>query len=153
MKVGPSEVGFMLAYVGLMSIVLRGIVLGKIIDLVEENTLILIGYVTSIIGLMLAAFVDNTLIFLGALTLFSFGFGILRPLLLGELSRNVSAKEQGTIMGLTNSLGSLAQIIGPFIGAFLINYFFAGSIGVMASLIMIVGLLIYIIEKKKFVNK
>jgi len=148
LNIGTKEVGFILAYAGLMSIILRGVLLEKIIDFFGEKKLKFAGYLSVIIGLLLAVFIKNFWLFFIVMTLFSFGFGILRPLLLGSISREVSENEQGAIMGLTSSLGSLTQIFGPLIGGFLINYFFPGSVAIAAGAVMIIGLILFLIEIK-----
>ena len=148
LNIGTKEVGFILAYAGLMSIILRGVLLEKIIDFFGEKKLKFAGYLSVIIGLLLAVFIKNFWLYFGVMTLFSFGFGILRPLLLGSISREVSENEQGAIMGLTSSLGSLTQIFGPLIGGFLINYFFPGSVAIAAGAVMIIGLILFLIEIK-----
>ena len=148
LNIGTKEVGFILAYAGLMSIILRGVLLGKIIDFFGEKKLKFAGYLSVIIGLLLAVFIKNFWLFFAVMTLFSFGFGILRPLLLGSISREISENEQGSIIGLTSSLGSLTQIFGPLIGGLLINYFFPGSVAIVAGAVMIIGLILFLVEIK-----
>jgi len=83
---------------------------------------------------------DGSLWSLGiTLSLFAFGSGVIRPLMMGDISRGVSGKEQGAIIGLTNSLGSLAQIVGPLIGGYLLTYLFPQSVIWVSLGIMGVG--------------
>ena len=149
--IGAVEIGYILAYVGLLSIILRGVLLGKIINLFGERRLLFAGFIFVIIGQIMVVFVNEIWLFLGIMTLFSFGFGVLRPLLLGSISKEISSEEQGTILGLTSSLGSLAQIIGPLIGGFLIYYSFPGSVGIAAALVMIVGFALFLEKKQKLI--
>jgi MFS family permease len=52
----------------------------------------------------------------------SFGNGVLRPALTSEISRSVERYEQGTVLGLNQSLQSVAQILAPLASTFLIGY-------------------------------
>lgn len=137
----PVHVGYLLTYIGFISIFIRGIFLGKLINFFGENKLKIVGSVSIIIGLIGAIFISEGWTIFIIMTLFAFGTGVSRPVLIGEISRSVSPKEQGAILGLTNSLGSLSQIFGPLIGGFLISNFFPGSLSLVAALVMSLGLI------------
>lgn len=145
---GPIEVGYFLTYIGGISIVIRGVLLPRLIDRFGERRLQYAGFVSIISGMGLSAFMIDWRTALVIATLFPFGSGVLRPLLLGDISRGVSSKRQGAVMGVTNSLGSIAQIIGPIIGGFMINYFFPGSVGLVAAAVVSIGLLLMIKKEK-----
>ena len=141
---GAWHIGFALTYVGVISILFRGVLLGRLIDRFAERPLKLFGASCIIIGLLISSFATAGWMFLLVLTFFSVGAGLLRPLLLGSISRTISKNEQGTIMGFTNSLGSLSCIIAPLIGGFCINHFIPGSVGLVAAVIMGLGLVLMI---------
>jgi len=146
LQVEASDIGYMLAYVGFISIILRGVLLGKIIDFFGERKLKIGGALSVIIGLILAAFINQWWMFLVVMTFFAFGSGLLRPIIMADISRSVSVEEQGAIIGFTNSLGSASRIFGPLIGGFLINNFFPGSLGFVAAFVMGLGLIMIIRE-------
>jgi DHA1 family tetracycline resistance protein-like MFS transporter len=145
---GPTQVGYMLTYVGGISIILRLFLLPKLIDYFGEHRLQYIGVVSIIIAMLNAPFVASWPHLLIMITLFAWGSGLSRPVMVGSISRSVSEKEQGAIMGLTNSLGSLATIVGPLIGGFMINYFFPGSLGLAAGAVMAAGMVMMIRQKR-----
>ena len=136
-----SDIGYMLAYIGLITIILRGFLLGKIIKLFGENRLKIIGILLVIIGLLFSALVTNWWMFLGVMTLFAVGNGFSRPLLTAGISKSVSGQEQGAILGVSNSLESLSRIIGPLAGGFIINYFPPGVLGLISASVMTIGLI------------
>jgi len=139
---GPSEIGYMMAYIGLLIIILRGGLLGKIINVMGEEKLKIIGVIFVIIGLLSSAFVTNQWLFLGVMTFFALGSALSRPLLTGGISRSVSDHEQGAVLGTVSSLDSLSRIIGPLLGGLVISYFPPGVLGFVASLIMAAGLIL-----------
>ena len=142
------DMGYVLTYIGFISIIIRGFFLSKIIDLFGERKLQRVGMISIILGMVGTVFVTHWSLFLIIITLFSFGSGVLRPVMLGNISRNVSSEQQGAILGTTNSLVSIAQIIGPLLGGFMINYFFPGSLGLLSAFVISIGLYLMIREEK-----
>ncbi|MBS1267208.1 MAG: Multidrug resistance protein MdtG [Candidatus Woesearchaeota archaeon] len=140
------DMGWLLAYVGGISIVLRGIFLGILIDKIGERMLHYASVTLMLVGLLSTPFISSTIMYYGFITLFAVGTGLSRPLFNGKISRLVSKKEQGTIMGVASSLASISQIIGPLIGGLLINYSFPGSVGIAASVFVSTGLILMIRE-------
>ena len=59
---------------------------------------------------------------LGALALLSIGSSLTRPPLFGMLSNLTPANEQGGTIGVAQSAGSLARILGPIFATGLLHY-------------------------------
>ncbi|MFZ5437891.1 MAG: MFS transporter [Patescibacteria group bacterium] len=146
MKLGLTAkiTGYILAYIGLISIVLRMKIIPKLIDLFTEEKLIFWGMISIIFGLLLAPLFNTLTPFFALMTFFSFGTGVTRPLLNGAISRKAPEDEQGAIMGVANSLGSLSQIIGPILGGLLLTTSFPEGMLVAAAGIMLLGLAIFL---------
>ncbi len=139
LEIGPDKVGFIFAYLGFLSIIFRGVLLSKMIDKWGEAKLEKLTTISMLIGLVGMVFSDNIYTYLPVVTFLSFGMGTLRPLLIGKISKSVSNKEQGAILGVTNSLGSFAQIIAPLISGFILNITFPGFLGLVAALVLLAG--------------
>jgi len=148
-----SHVGFILGYVGLISIFMRGFLLPRLIDWVGEPRLATWGIRGVFLGMFMLPFVSSTLGFMLSMTFFAFGTGVLRPILKGELSRSVSQREQGALMGVAGSLESVSQIIGPIMGGFMINYFIPGSLGILAAAVIGIGAILLYREHRAFPEK
>lgn len=140
--IGPAEIGFLLMYVGFNSIIIRGVLLPRLIDMVGEYRLQIIAVVSLIVSLTSVAFVSEFWMLFITTTLFSFGAGTARPILVGEISRQAREEEQGALLGVSDSLGSFAQIIGPLIGGFMIDMFFPGSMPLAAAFVLLIGLVL-----------
>lgn len=141
---GTASIGILLAYVGLNSIIIRGMLLPRLIDFMGERKLRFISVSSMIIGLILMAFITEFWMMFVAITFFSFGSGTTRPLLVGEISRQVDEDEQGALLGVSDSMASLGQILGPLIGGAAIMYLFPGSMPLAAAAVMLAGLVILI---------
>jgi MFS family permease len=150
MQLGFSaeQVGYLLGYVGLISIFLRGFLIPRLIDKYGEDKLIINGFYTMVLGLVFASISSNIWLFLIGTSLFAYGAGVLRPLLMGSISRAASSKEQGAVMGVANSLASLAQIYGPLIGGYILTYYKPTYLGLLAAMVMTGGLIMVIKERR-----
>ena len=135
-------VGYVLAYIGLISIILRGGLLPKLLDFFDEKRIKYAGVASIILGMVGSMFVNSWEGVLILATFFSFGSGVTRPIMYSDISKSVSQKNQGSVLGVANSLGSIAQIFGPLIGGFMLNYFFPGSLGLVSAAVMTIGLIL-----------
>ena len=89
-----------------------------------DEKLVLIGIFFMMLGLTGLPYGIN---FLGVAIiggLLSIGSGILQPTLLGLVSREANQDNQGSILGLNQSLAALARVLGPLWGG--IAYDFIG---------------------------
>lgn len=148
---GAKEIGYIFAVIGGVSIFIKGLILPKLLNIVAEDRLRIIGAMSIVLALIFTPIIESEQLLTVATVLFAFGASLLRPSLTAHISKQASAEKQGEIMGITDSLGSIAQIIGPLGGGFLIQNFFPGSLGLISATTMIVGLILMIVEKR--INK
>ena len=119
---GPKEVGFALMYAGFLGIVVQGSMRqGALVRRLGEVRLVTLGFLGAAIGAGIFLFTYGVPVLLVAMTVSSFGTGILRPALTSLITQQVSRNEQGVVLGLNQSLLSLAQIVGPAIAGALID--------------------------------
>ena len=135
----PSDVGYVLAYVCLKSIIFRGFFLPKLIDRYGEASLKKASIFSIMVGLMGFMLARSVWWIFPSITFFAFGNGLARPLLMGSISKSVKSSEQGAVIGVTNSLGSSAQIIGPLIGGYMLTNFFPESVMLVSMLFIGLG--------------
>ncbi len=145
---GAVEVGYVMAFMGVMIIFHRGFLLPKLIDLCGEISLSYIGMLCLLSSFLLIAVAGDWLIFVLAMVIFSFGNGLVRPMLSGAISRAAPDSEQGAAMGVANSYSSIAMIIGPLFGGILLQTFFAGSIGIASAVLIIIAILLMLRDRE-----
>jgi len=150
--IGPKIIGYMFMYVGFISIILRGGLLPKLLKRFTEKRLKYAGMLSILFAMIGAVFMHNWMLYLVLSTFFSFGSGIIRPVMYSQISKSAPKDEQGAALGVANSMGSIAQIIGPLMGGFMINYFFPGSLGILSAAILIIGIILMIREDMKSEN-
>jgi MFS transporter, DHA1 family, tetracycline resistance protein len=117
----PREIGFVLVYVGALGIILQGGLIGTLVKRVGESGLVSAGFVSLIVAYLILGPISTIPWLVVVSTISSFGNGVLRPTLSSLVSQNAGAHEQGVVLGLSQSLNSVAQIIAPIVGGILIG--------------------------------
>lgn len=118
---GPKEVGYVFAFSGFLGIIMQGGFVGRLVKWLGERKVIQLGFATSVVGYALLGFSSKVWELLAVNAVFSFGGGGLRPALTSLITQKAGRREQGVIIGLTQSLMSIAQIAAPIIGGYLID--------------------------------
>jgi MFS family permease len=117
---GTRDVGYVFAYLGLVGIVFQG-ALGPLVKRSGESRLVQIGFALAGCSLALLARVRDVPYVLTAMTLFAVGTALLRPNLTSLISRRTAPHQQGMVLGLMQSLQSVAQIVAPVVSGLLIE--------------------------------
>jgi MFS family permease len=118
---GPREIGYLFGYIGLLSIILQGGILGRLIKRFGEPVLVALGFMSLLIGQLLLGLSYSVAPLVLASTVAAFGTGVIRPTLTSLISRYAGQREQGVVLGLTQSLMSVASIVAPIIAGVLIE--------------------------------
>ena len=119
-----QHTGYLFAYVGLIAVVIQGGLIGKLVKRFGELPLVIFGALCFAISLFAVPFVGPAAGGLAALLIgggvFSMGNSLATPALTSLASKSVGAAQQGTVLGVTQSVASLARAVGPSIAALLI---------------------------------
>jgi len=107
---------WLMAFCGFIGAIVQGGCIGPLVKYLGEKKLVVIGI--SFVGLSLAFMPYCThgtglACLMIILALFAVSSSLYRAPTFGLISLNASAEEQGEVMGVTQSVGSLARIIGP----------------------------------------
>jgi multidrug resistance protein len=120
-----QHTGYLFAYVGLIAVIIQGGLIGRLVKRFGELPLVIVGAFCFAISLFAVPFVGPVAGGLAALLIgggvFSAGNSLATPALTSLASKSVGPAEQGTILGVTQSVASLARAVGPFLAAVLIN--------------------------------
>jgi MFS family permease len=112
---GPRPTGFVFFYVGLLSALMQGGLIGPLTRRFGEERLLLGGLVLIGLGLLLMPFARNLPVLLVAISALALGMGAMQPSINSLISRRAGAEQQGEVMGVAQSVGSLARVIGPIV--------------------------------------
>jgi DHA1 family tetracycline resistance protein-like MFS transporter len=117
--------GYLFAYVGLIAVIIQGGLIGRLVKRFGELPLVIIGALCFAISLVAVPFVGPEWGGLAGLLIgggiFSLGNSLATPALNSLASKSVGPGEQGGVLGVTQSVASLARVVGPSLAALLIH--------------------------------
>ncbi len=119
--VGVQEVGYIFAFNGFIGIIMQGGVVGRMVKALGEKRVVQLGFLTSMLGYALTGFTYTIGQLLWVMAISSIGAAGLRPALTSLVTQKAGKREQGVILGLTQSLTSVAQITAPVLAGIMIN--------------------------------
>jgi MFS family permease len=127
------------AYIGLVLTVVQGGIVRRLSGRLPESTMATAGTIAEICGFGLLAWAATHaslgLLLTGLAVLVS-GFAFITPSLNSLLSRRSDPEKQGGILGIGQSVASLARIVGPMAGVPLIeSHALAETLGVPAAVL------------------
>ncbi len=120
---GPGQVGYVFAYVGVLSAVLQGGLIGRLTQRFGEERLLLFGLALIGAGLLVLPFSRDVPILAAAVSGLALGMGLTQPSLNSLISRRAGRDEQGAVLGVSQSVGSLARVLGPAAAGFFFTEF------------------------------
>ena len=123
----PQDRGFVFMFIGVVGAITQATVIKRLVRAVGEDRVIELGLVALAVGLASIPFLrTNALLYIGAFFI-ALGNSLVTPAVTAVISMRSADHEQGTAMGVTQSLGSLGRIIGPPYGGITyaqINFYF-----------------------------
>ena len=116
--------GWVFAFVGIISAIVQGALIGKLVKKFGEPLLVIAGALLFAASLLVIPFVTPrtgvlAILTIGAAT--AIGQALSAPSLSSLASKSASAAEQGGVLGVMQSVASLARAVGPALAAILIS--------------------------------
>ena len=146
----PDSIGMVFLAVGTVDILVQGVLVSRLLPILGEIKLTLGGLICVIIGYLLIssiAFVPSAILLLAGIVLFAGGGGLIEPALRGLTSEAAGPREQGVVQGGSQSIQSLALILGPLWGALLYTqlghaspYWSGAALAVLAILLVFLAI-------------
>ena len=151
-------VGYLFAYCGIIGAIVQGGLIGRMVKKLGEPKLIALSLVLTSVSLFPIPLVKcgeplswrvlaqaegvPWLVLLALLAMLSVGTGFTRPPVFGLLSNLTLAHEQGVTIGVAQSAGSLARIVGPVFAASLFDVHPLVPYGVCSGILLLTGLVV-----------
>ena len=107
--------GLLLAYLGLCAIVTQGYIVRRLLLRVDEVRILVAGLAASCAGLVVIAFAGAPWLLYVGLAALALGSGLVNPASTGLISLYSPAADQGRVLGIFRSLGSLSRAFTPVI--------------------------------------
>jgi DHA1 family tetracycline resistance protein-like MFS transporter len=132
---GAKEVGYVYAYLGLLGVILQGGLMGWLVKKFGEIALVRAGFLLAMLGLGALGFTYGIPVLLVVSAVASSGTGIVRPALTSLITQKAARSEQGVVLGLTQSLNSIAAIVAPAIAGILIDHSLLATWAMLAAVV------------------
>ncbi len=120
-----QHTGYLFAYVGVLAVIVQGGLIGRLVKRFGELQLVIVGAFLFAGSLFAVPFVGpqtgGLLALLVGGGLFSIGNSLSAPSLTSLASKSVGPEDQGSVLGVTQSVASLARAVGPTLAALLIH--------------------------------
>ncbi|MGH7630303.1 MAG: MFS transporter [Gemmatimonadales bacterium] len=140
-------IGYVFLYHGGLSVVMRSLLLGPIVDRIGERWAMRAGTFAMIAGLVLFPEPGSIWTLALVMPLMPIGTALLFPSTTALVSRNASRSEYGTVMGVTQFFGGVSRVIAPIIATAAFQHLgHAAPFYVAAGFVGLVSLLAFRVE-------
>ena len=113
--VTEKTIGYFFLYVGALSLVMRSVFLGPIVDRLGESWAMRAGCVSLIVGLVLYPAVSSLWALALIIPFVPIGTALLFPSTTALMSRAADKSELGTVMGSAQTFAGLARVVAPIL--------------------------------------
>jgi len=131
------DTGFVLTYVGVLSVIVQGFLVGRLTSHYREDLLITVSVVLMGISLLGWALAPSLLWLYIIMTPTALSGGLLNTLLSSTLTKAVAPQEIGGILGLSAAVESSTRIIAPLLGGVLLQQIGTWAPGAFGAIVMI----------------
>lgn len=121
-------VGLVLAGVGVMSMIVQGALVGRLVRALGERRALAVGFLSGAIGMAVYGLAPTGAIFIVGIVFTAF-YGLANPALQSLMTSRVDATEQGQLQGAQGSLTGIASMTAPIF----FTQLFALSVGRFAT--------------------
>ena len=142
---GTRQAGYLFALLGIVSVVVQGGLVRGLVARFGERTLLRVSGIPFCLGLMLVGTAPTAPLLLSGLVLVGIGYGGSIPSVLALLSRATAPVRQGAVLGLGQSVGSLARVLSPTMAGALFDIrlalpYLAGAAFILVAAVFTAGL-------------
>jgi multidrug resistance protein len=113
--INETTIGYIFLYVGVLSFVMRSLLLGPIVDRIGETWAMRIGTVLLVLGLALYPLPRDLWTLAVIIPLVPIGTALLFPATTSLMSRHSEPGELGTTMGVAQTFAGLARVVAPIL--------------------------------------
>ena len=114
--------GYLFGFIGIVTVIVQGGLIGRMVKIFGETNLARAGLLITAASLALLPWCNNLPMLLLACVGFSCGSGFASPPLNGLASQMIDQSWQGRALGIMQSAGSAARLLGPLLGGALLMF-------------------------------
>ena len=111
---GPREIGYSVAYNGILVIILR-LAFGPLLRWFGEKNLMIIGSLCAATALFFVPLMPTVFLFITAYSFLAGGFSFFQATYAALISKNAPAHHRGVMMGIANTALGIGNVTGPLL--------------------------------------
>jgi MFS family permease len=140
---GEREIGHLFALLGGVGLVMQGLLIGRLTRRFREVPLLLAGAASMGAGMACVALAGHPALLALAVVLVGIAMGLVQPVCLSLASALAGPSLQGGVLGVAQSAGTLARVVGPVWSGFLFSRlapaapFVSGMVAAGLSLLLV----------------
>ncbi len=140
-NINAVTIGPFFLYIGGLSVVMRTIFLGPIVDRIGETWAMRAGAMLLIVGLLLYTISSSMPVLLAIMPVVPIGTALLFPSVTALMTTGADREETGTVMGVSQTFGGIARVVAPLMATavfgFNVNYpFVLGAVIVAVAMLL-----------------
>ena len=114
-KFGVTEktIGYFFVYNGLLGVIMRALLLGRLVDALGEVRLMRLGTLSLLLGLLLIPLAQNVWAVAAVMSLIPIGTALLFPATSALVTHRAPDHERGQVLGVQQTFGGIARVIAP----------------------------------------
>jgi MFS family permease len=132
--------GIMLGFLGFCSIITQGFIVRMLLKKADEIKVLVGGLLSTVVGLLAIGLGPHPWIMYVGLAFIAAGSGLVNPSTTGLISLYTSQEEQGRVLGIFRSLGSLARAVTPLLAGAVFFMFGETSVFIAAAVLTVLAL-------------
>lgn len=138
--------GFLLGFLGACAVVTQGYIVRKMLRVMDELRVLGIGLGAAILGFLAIGFAATSWQLYAGVAVLVFGSSLVNPSTTGLISLYAGPSEQGRVLGVFRSLGSLSRAATPVAAGIVfwvcgsLTVFLVGAVLVVAAMVLSRGL-------------
>jgi multidrug resistance protein len=133
---GPASTGLVFTAVGVVLVVVQTSLVRPLVARLGENATLRVALVVNACGLALLAVVHSWLVLVPALLALVVGQGLAQPSITSVVSGRARAGRRGRTLGIQQSAGGLARVVGPIAGGLAFEHIGTGSPFLAGAVVM-----------------
>jgi MFS family permease len=152
--VTAETIGYFFMYIGIISVLARAVILGKLVDRLGEAKLSRVGLVLMALGLGALPLTNSYPTLAAAVALMPLGTAFTFPCVTAMLSRVISSRERGLYMGVQQTFGGASRAVFPIVAGLAYDHlgrgvpFFLAATLVALTLLLGLDLESYVVKPK-----
>jgi predicted MFS family arabinose efflux permease len=130
---GARQNTYLMVFLGFVAIFAQGYLVRRMLKTMEETRVLALGLILSVLGLLAIGLAPQPWVLYVGLAVLATGSGLVNPSTSGLISLYAEPSEQGRVLGIFRSLGSLSRAITPLLAGIVFWAFSSTTVFAIAA--------------------